>query len=73
MELDGLPIDKVCRTCLRTSNESLDTLYSQDESDSLNLLQMFCLTFGTQIVNRKEDFRYWLDNEQSLILASPCA
>jgi hypothetical protein len=56
-QLEEVSIDKVCRTCLITSEELLVTLYDEDEQEKINFLEMLTVTFG-KIVNRKIIFRF---------------
>lgn len=50
-QLEEVSIDKVCRTCLSTSDELTVTLYDEDEQEKINFLEMISISFG-KIVNK---------------------
>lgn len=56
-QLEEVSIDKVCRTCLTTSEELMVTLYDEDEQEKINFLDMISISFG-KIVNKKIIFRF---------------
>lgn len=49
-QLEEISIDKVCRTCLNTSDDPMVTLYDQDEEEKMNFFEMLTECFG-KIVN----------------------
>lgn len=50
-QLEEVTIDKVCRTCLSTSDELAVTLFDVDE-DEKTFIEMITICFG-KIVNRR--------------------
>lgn len=51
-QLEEVTIDKVCRTCLSTSDELAVTLFDVDEEEKTNFLDMITICFG-KIVNKE--------------------
>lgn len=45
-QLEEVTIDKVCRTCLSTSDELAVTLFDVDEEEKTNFLDMITICFG---------------------------
>lgn len=56
-QLEEISIDKVCRTCLTTSEELMVSLYDEDEMEKINYLDMITTSFG-KIVNIKIIFSH---------------
>lgn len=46
VQLEELSIDKVCRTCLCTSEDSMISLYEEEMLNKLNFFDMINQTFG---------------------------
>lgn len=51
LEIDELPFDEVCRTCLCAGNNSLELLNNPDELEMANFVSMLSQTFRIEIVN----------------------
>ena len=52
MEIEVLPMDKICRTCLSTSSDSLEMLYN--DAEDLNYEKMMIETFCFKITVSKK-------------------
>jgi hypothetical protein len=46
VKLEEVPIEKVCRTCLSTSEDAMVSLYDEYSPEKLNYIAMLKETFG---------------------------
>lgn len=51
-KLEEVTIDKVCRTCLSTSDDLVVTLFDIDEEEKTNFIDMITICYG-KIVSYK--------------------
>lgn len=63
-QLEEVSIDKVCRTCLNTSEELMVTLFDEDEEEKTNFQQMILICFG-KIVNIAWKIKFYCFNSIS--------
>lgn len=67
-EINVLPFDRVCRTCLCISEDLMDSQLTLVDVEPLSLEQMMNQTFG-KIVSferkRKQNFHYWMVSDCS--------